>query len=759
MKWGRIEFRRNFFRSNVVLFGCALTVFYWSTVAADAPKMPKPISFTHDVLPILSKAGCNTGGCHGALAGKAEFRLSLDGYDPVADYYTITQETRGRRIEFAAPARSLVLTKPTAAVKHKGGKVLREGSADYKMLVDWIKQGAPGPSQDEPDVERIELQPTKALVKKGDTLKFKVMAFFSDGTERNVTPWVRWDSTDATVAEIDKKTGEVTVIGFGEGAVTAWYSSRVAMARVTSPWPKTVDAKVYADAPKRNAIDKLVMEQLQQLQLVPSPRSRDSVFIRRAFLDTIGVLPTVEETKAFLADKRADKRDKLIEALLARPEFVDYWTYRWSDLFLISGKKLRPDAIKAYYDWLRKGIAENKPWDELVREVLTAKGSSVKNGATNFYAVHQDPENMAENVSQAFMSLSINCAKCHNHPLEKWTNDQYYQFANLFARVQAKGWGGDFRSGDGKRELFVASRGDLIQPRTGRPQPPAPLDAPAIPADDPGDRREALADWLASPENPYFTRSIANRVWAAYFGRGIVEPVDDLRVSNPASNEPLLDELAAFLAKENYDLRALMRLILQSETYQRSSVAVPGNEADTKNFSRYYPRRMMAEVLDDAISGVTGVPSSFTKITMLDGSTQNTKFYEEGTRALELYDSAVTSYFLSTFGRNEREITCECERSGKPSMVQVLHLSNGKTVNEKLQNEKGRLSEWLKDEKAVFGDLIDRAYLECLSRPPKDAERKRLLKVMNAAKKEERQAVAEDLYWALLTSREFLFQH
>lgn len=725
----------------------------WFLCSASAAE---PLSFQRDILPVLSKAGCNTGGCHGALAGKAEFRLSLDGYDPLTDHYNITRETRGRRIEFADPARSLILTKPTAALRHKGGKVLEPGSRDYQLLVDWIKQGAPGPRQDDPVLQRLEISPAKAVLNKGDRSQLKVMAFYSDGVEKEVTPWVRFKSVDATVAEVDDGTGEVSVIGYGEGAVTAWFSSQIVIARVTSPFPQQIAADVFASAPVRNLIDTKVLEQLQQLNLKPSPRSTDEEFVRRAFIDTIGVLPTPEESLAFVGAADPGKRDRLIESLLARPEFIDYWTYRWSDLFLVSGKKLRPEALAAYYGWLRDKVEKNVPWDELVRGVVTAKGSSVENGATNFYAVHQDPETMAENVSQAFMSLSINCAKCHNHPLEKWTNDQYYSFANLFSRVRAKGWGGDARNGDGKRTLYVESRGDLIQPRTGKPQAPAPLDGEPLPTDDKGDRREVLADWLTSPDNPYFTRSITNRVWANFFGRGIVEPVDDLRVSNPASNEPLLAALASFVVENRYDLKALMRLILQSETYQRSSLSLPENRGDSRYFSRYYPRRLMAEVLYDAIAGIVAKPSSFDQITLSDGSTAKTGIYAPGTRALQLKDSAVTSYFLETFGRNEREITCECERSSKPSMVQVLHLSNGDTLNENLSAEGSRVSELLP---LPAPELIDRAYLLCLSRAATPAEREPLLALFAQAADGEKRALVEDLFWALMTSREFLFQH
>lgn len=734
------------------------TLAFLSLLALVTPVVAsdRPLSFRHDVLPVLSKAGCNSGGCHGALAGKGGFRLSLNAYDPATDHYNITRENRGRRIEFADPARSLFVIKPTAAVRHKGGKFLHEDSDDYKLLIEWIQQGAPGPSTDDTKLNRIELSPALSQLNKGDTQPLTVHAFFSDGTKRDVTRWARFTPTDATIAEVDEATGLAKVIGYGEGAISVWYSGQIALARITSPWPSVIPDEVFARTPKRNVIDKRVIEQLRRLNLKPSKPSSDSEFIRRVYLDVVGMLPTPQETKAFLADTSETKRDDLIEKLLAQPGFVDYWAYRLSDLFLISSKKLRPLALKAYYDWLRGEIEKITPWDQLVRQVVAAKGDTLKNGAANFYSIHQDPETMAENVSQAFMSLSINCAKCHNHPLEKWTNDQYYSFANLFARVRAKGWGGDARSGDGARTLFIADRGDLIQPRTGKPQPAAPLDGQAIASDSTEDRREALADWLTSPENPYFTRSIANRVWANFFGRGIVEPVDDLRISNPASNEPLLQTISEHLVKNDYDLKSLMRLILRSETYRRSSTPLPENEGDQKYYSRYYPRRLMAEVLQDAITSVTRVSPKYNRITLSDGSTEGTSLYREGTRALQLSDSAVTSYFLKTFGRNEREITCECERSNKPSMVQVLHLSNGDTLNNNLRSKQSRVNTMITQSN---GDIIDEAYLLCLSRRPSDSERKRLQNIFEVAPETERRGVAEDLFWALMTSREFLFQH
>ncbi len=714
-------------------------------------------SFNRHVLPILTRQGCNMGACHGAVAGKGGFRLSLRGYDPPSDFYTLTREARGRRIELSEPSRSLLLTKPTMATPHKGGRRLDVRSREYRILAEWVAEGAVPPGEDDAVISRVEITPELSILKKGDRQPLLVTAHYKDGSRMDVTDWAKFASADESVAIVDEA-GVVEIVGNGQGAVSALFSSNVALARLRSPFPNQIPSAVYIKAPRANLIDDLVYQQLEQLQLQPSPRSSDGDFIRRAFLDTIGTLPTAEEAREFFADENPDKRSELISHLLRRDEFVAYWAYRWSDVFLVNGQLLRPDAVKSYYEWIRSGVEQNLPWDEMARQVVTARGISTENGATNFYAVHQDPETMAENVSQAFLSLSINCAKCHDHPLEKWTNDQYYAFANLFSRVRAKGWGGDPRNGDGVRTLYVEPRGDLIQPRTGRPQVPAPLDGEPILPSDPGDRREALAAWLTSPDNDYFSRSITNRVWAAFFGRGLVDPVDDLRASNPASNEPLLEALAAYLVENEFDLKTLMRLVLESETYQRSGEVLPGNRDDTRYLSRYFPRRLMAEVLYDAIVDVTEVPTNFGEIVLKDGSTQKTEHYEMGTRALELYDSAVLNYFLKTFGRNEREITCECERSNQPSMVQALHLANGETLNKKLADPKSIVAK-LDDMEVSDEKKIEEIYLTTLARLPNSTEREGLLNLLSTADENEKRSGWEDLMWALMTSREFLFQH
>ncbi|MDG2470346.1 MAG: DUF1549 and DUF1553 domain-containing protein [Pirellulaceae bacterium] len=740
----------------MTLFGIVRGIPSQENETEISPVDNEKVSFRNEVLPVFAKLGCNSGACHGALAGKGGFRLSLRGFDPGADYFNIVKQARGRRIELRDPAKSLLLTKPSGAVSHKGGVRFNVNSPAYKILSTWIAQGAIGPTNADLAITKVQILPGTITSRPGDRQMVKVQAIYSDGSTKDVTRWSKFTSTDETIAKVSEK-GEIEVNGFGVGAITAWFDSRIAVASLTIPYANRISPEVFQETPKRNFIDARVIEQLRQLRLQPSPRCDDSTFVRRVFLDAIGILPKPDEVKEFLDDSSPDKRDKLIDALLNRPEFVDLWTYHWSDLLLINGTRLRPNAVKSFYQWVRKHVQNNTPWDRFVHEILTAQGSSLKNGATNFYALHQDPQNMAENASQAFLGLSIACAKCHNHPLEKWTNDQYYAFANMFSRVRAKGWGGDGRNGDGKRTLFLATSGELIQPGSGKPQPPSPLDGVPLSFDYQGDRRVPLADWLVDRKNPYFAKAITNRVWAKFFAVGLVDPVDDLRLSNPARNAPLLEEAATFLADHDFDLKALMRVIMRSETYQRSSTAVPGNQLENRYYSRYYPKQLMAEILLDAISETTGVPTEFNQISFPGADNQKTDFYPKGTRALQLYDSAVASYFLKTFGRNQREITCECERTNESSMVQVLHIANGNTLNRKLVEKENRIGKLLESD-FTDEDLIRQSYLICLAREP---SRKKLdaLLLMFAESKDDKRVLLEDLFWSLISSREFMFNH
>lgn len=775
-------------RASKPILGFALCCLAAMLGTAAESKTTADWSFRNHVQPVLAKTGCSSGACHGAAAGQGGFRLSLRGYDDEGDWRSITRSALGRRIVLPDPARSLLLLKPTGAVPHKGGTRFETNSLEYKILSEWIAAGAPPPKVSDPRITKLEVSPEHATLRPGDSKQLAVKATFSDGSVQDVTRWVKYTDANASVTTVDDG-GNVKVMGFGEGAITAWYLSRIAVATITAPYTNKVAPELFARAPKRNFIDEEVMTKLRELNIPPSPRSSDAEFIRRAFLDTIGILPTTEEVRKFLADveskpgstkgnegagmrgsgevarsltsspphSQVAARDRLIESLLARPEFVDYWTYKWSDLLLVSSDRLRAPAMWSYYNWIRNNVAANTPWDRFVRELVTARGSTLENGAANFYALHDDPPNMAETTSQAFLGMSINCAKCHNHPMEKWTNDEYFGFANLFARVRTKTAGGD-----GEKVIFAASEGDINQPLTGRPQKPKPLDGRALPIEDASDRRQALAEWLTSRDNAYFARAIVNRVWANFYGVGLVEKVDDLRVTNPASNEKLLSATAQFLADQKFDLKALMRAMLQSETYQRSSVARPENADDQRFYSRYYPKRLMAEVLLDAYSQVSAVPTEF----RLDLRNQNRGLgdkYPVGLRALQLPDTRTASYFLETFGRPERVKTCECERTAEPSMSQALHIANGDTLNKKLSAKDNAIAKLLdaklSDEKLSDEKLLEEASLACLSRLPTTAEKEKFLKALAAAPGSERRTAVEDIFWAMMSSREFLFNH
>ena len=729
-----------------------------ATVTVHGGAIRTSWSFRNHVEPVLTRLGCNSGACHGALAGKGGFRLSLRGYDPDQDFFNITQQHLGRRIDLHDPGMSLILTKPTTAVPHKGGQRMTTDSKNYKVLSEWISAGSPGPEASDVRLDHLEVLPQQILAAHNQQQPLLVRAHYADGHIEDVTQWARFTSASEAVARVDEH-GVASVVGPGEGAIAAAFGSEIVIARITVPFQQDVPDNVYASARRDNFIDDLVLAQLQQLRLEPSPRASDATFLRRAFLDTIGVLPTAQEVRDFLEDDDPEKRNRIIDELFQRPEFVDFWTYQWSDVLMINGNLLRQEPVKAYYEWVRSHVEKNTPWNEVVRELVTSKGSSLSSGATNFFALHQKPEDMAENVSQAFLGLSIGCARCHNHPLEKWTNDQYYAFANLFSRVRAKGWGGDGRSGNGERTLVTVSNGELVQPRTGKPQPPTPLDGTPVRFNDDRDRREHLADWLVSDSNVIFSRSIANRVWRNFMHVGLVEQVDDMRASNPPSNEPLLAALAAYLVEQKFDLQVLMRQILQSETYQRSSTTLPTNRGDTRYYSRAYPLRLMAEVMLDAVSQVTDVSTTFTEISFPGGDVQKTEYYTKGTRALQLYDSAVDSYFLKTFGRNQRRITCECERSNDPSMVQVLHLSNGNTLNEKLSAEDNRITHWQKEFADDYAGLVEEMFLTTLSRYPQPREQAELTQMLAETSSENQRVLLEDMLWSLLSSREFLFTH
>lgn len=755
----------------------------------------EPRSFRHEVQTVLTRAGCNMGACHGAQAGKKGFKLTLRGYDHERDYLTITRQARGRRLYLETPAESLLLQKAVGEVPHAGGARFGTDSLEYRILLEWVSQGAAGPTPEDPTVTAVEVFPKATRLAPKSTQQILVLATYSDGRKRDVTRWAKYTSTEIGVATIDD-VGRVQVVGQGEAALTVWFASKVAIATVSVPAPQAVDANRFAASPRLNFIDDHVLAKLKSLGLPPSPQCDDATFIRRATLDTLGLLPTADEVRAFVADPSADKRDRLIDRLLTRPEGVDYWAYKWSDLLLVSTKKLKGPAVWSFSQWVRGAVRENLPWDEFAKAVVTASGSTFDNGAANYFVLHKDARLVTEATTATFLGFSINCAQCHDHPLERWTQDDYYGMANLFARVRLKDG-----PTDGEFVVTSAIEGDIRHPNRGTVPVPRPLDGEALGPQDIQDRRLHFARWLTGPQNPYFARAVVNRVWANYLGRGLVESVDDMRFTNPPSNGPLLAALAEDFVKHRYDMRQLMRTIMRSAAYQRSSVILPENAADDRFYSRYLPKRMSAEVLLDTYAQVTEIPTEFPD-------------YPRGLRAMQLPDTNVVSYFLSAFGRPAREFTCECERTEEPSVTQTLHLANGKTLNDKLKATGGMIDRLLgesKDEDAVVARLYDatlsraptanerqavrdalrqaasevdaalapppagqpgnpatqalvesadKLFQEKLARAATAAERQALLAVLGESlRTAARRQVYEDLLWAILTSKEYLFIH
>ncbi len=725
-------------------------------VKVTRTKEPFTWSFRNHVIPVLTKIGCNSGACHGALAGKGGLKLSLRGYDPLTDHFVLTRQALGRRINPREPARSLMLLKPTMTVKHGGGLRIEVGSPEYQILADWIASGAPAPKPDDVRVQRLEVLPAAATLKPKDTLQVIVRAWYSDGHAEDVTRWAKFSSSEDLVAGVDAD-GKVRVAGHGEAAITVWYANLVATSRVVSPLPNRVDPQVYASAGRNNFIDDLVLKKLQTLHIPPSPSCTDAEFMRRAYLDAAGILPTPEEVRKFRADRSPDKRAKLINALLERSEFTDYWAYKWSDLLLVSTRKLPRATMWSFYQFIRQSVADNEPWDRFARDILTATGSTLQNGAAGYFVLHKDVTDLTEATAVTFLGMSITCCRCHNHPLEKWTQDQYWEMANLFARVALK-------NGDRSGEVSVQAQpaGDILHPRRGIAMPPTPLDGKPLPLDSPMDRRRYFADWLTAPDNPYFAKALVNRVWRNFLGRGLVEAEDDMRQTNPPTNDELFDALSKDFIAHHYDVKYLMRLVMNSATYQRSSKPLPANAADDRFYSHYLIRRLPAEVILDAYSQLTGVPTPFTQVQV--GTTGGVAAYAgspKGVRALQLPDAQIVSRFLDNFGRPERARTCSCEREQDSSVGQALQLNNGQTLNDKLRAKNSRVAQWVQ-EKIGDTEAVRRLFLLALCREPTAAEMERFQKIMAEAaadKKTTRREILEDLWWAVLTGREFLFNH
>jgi hypothetical protein len=765
---------------------------------------PRAVSFKGDIEPILTRAGCNMGACHGKLAGQNGFKLSLRGYAPEMDIEALITDVTGRRIDPAFPEASLLVQKALGRVPHEGRQRFAEGSLYHQTLVEWIGARAPGPRTNEADVVSLALLPGSRELRVGETQQLLARATDSDGQVRDVTWLAQFFANDENTASVTPD-GLVAARRHGETTIRAHFRGLVAVVTLTIPYENKVPARQFAR--RNNAIDDAVFAKLAALRLPPSEPCDDATFLRRVSLDLTGSLPSAERARAFAASWSRDRRARLLEELLASPEYVDYWTLQLADL--LQNRRERDHdvrgvkGVRSFHQWLRGEVRANRPWDALAREILTARGSVTEHPEVGYFIYNVGEKNRIEEsetpdaVAQAFLGTRIGCARCHNHPLEKYTQDDFYHFAAFFSKVQMqrtepdkgatvlrvstrdedeqrkrvaeaeKGWteatnalaraeGPELEKAKKKVAEQEKRRQEarlqlekvqhrmptVTQPRTRQAMAPRPLDHADLEFDPATDPRERLAGWMTDPRNAFFSGAMVNRLWKHFMGVGLVEPVDDLRASNPPSNPALWKLLNAEFVKSGYDLRHLTRLIVTSRTYQLSSTTQPGNETDRRFYSHYFARRLPAEVMLDAIAQVTGVPDDF-------------KGYPAGTRAVQLPEPGVGSYFLTLFGRSDRVTACACERSGEVTLPQLLHLQNGEDVVKKIQADDGRLAELLKrtrDDRAIIDDL----FVMTLSRRPTAPE---LSAVQRALEGGDRTEAFRDLFWALLNSKEFAFNH
>jgi hypothetical protein len=704
-------------------------------VKVEGSGAARRFNFENDIETLFSRHGCNSSGCHGKAEGQNGFKLSVFGFDPTADFAALTKEARGRRVFPAAPENSLLLRKMSGQTAHGGGVRIQRNSSDYETVRAWIAAGTPFGSADDPTVKSIRVEPRERVLTMRGRQQLRVVATWTDGRETDVTAHAKFQSNNEGLAAVQPNglviAGELP----GDAAVMASYLNAVDVFRVVVPRPEKVEN--YPAVPENNFVGKLVFAKLRKLNIVPSDLCDDSEFVRRVYLDVIGVAPTAAEARRFLAEKSADKRAMLVEELLRRPEFADYWALKWADLLRVDRQALGPKRAYAYYKWLRDGFAADKPMDQFARELLTADGPLADVPAASFYKVVAKPGETASTLSQVFLGVRIACAECHHHPFDRWGQTDYYGMQAFFNGVSVKA----APRGDA---LSVDGGGSAKHPRTGETVFAHALGDPMPTAAAPGDQRAALAKWMTDPGNPYFARNLSNRVWAQFLGRGLVEPVDDVRATNPPTNPELLDALAKHLTENKYDLKALIRVVVLSRTYQLSSTPNATNESDEQNYSRALFKRPPAEVLYDMVCQTTGVPERF------DGM-------PPGTRAVQLWDSKASHYFLKVFGRPERVSACECERNHEPSVAQVLHLLNSPEIHAKISHDAGFVAKLVKRE-TDDERLVEELYLNFYSRTPNEKEKKIALAYLSAHKDNRREA-AEDLAWALLNSLEFVFNH
>ncbi|MFM2142293.1 MAG: hypothetical protein RLZZ476_837 [Verrucomicrobiota bacterium] len=715
------------------------------TFAADAPR---PLNFANDIVPILTKGGCNSGGCHGKAGGQNGFKLSLLGFEPQEDYEHIVKEARGRRVFPGSPQQSLLLTKGTAQLPHGGGKKLDPNSEDYADLVRWIRGGMPYGKDSDPKMARISVEPAKLTMPLKGEQQLKVTAHYTDGSTRDVTKRALYEANEKAMAETSE-TGLVKLFDLpGDVAVMVRYQGKVSTFRATVP----LGAPVAALPPVSNFVDDLVFAKLKTIGIPPSEIADDGTFIRRVTLDIAGRLPTASEMKDFMASKDANKRTALVDRLLESPDYAEFFANKWSAL--LRNQRTQPVYARGTYlfwQWIRDSIADNKPYDQFVREVVAAAGDIDHSPPVAWYRQVKEQKQQMEDVAQLFLGTRMQCAQCHHHPFEKWSQQDYYGFAAFFANVARK-------PSAFTGEEFIYNKRGIAQTqniRTKEQVMPTSLGGSALKLKPEQDPRVSLAEWMRAKDNPFFAHTLVNRYWKHFFNRGLVEPEDDMRETNPPVNPELLSALAADFIKSGYDLKKLIRTIATSTTYQLSAVPNAHNAKDRQNFSRYYPKRLNAEVLYDAVNTLLDVETNFAG-------------QAPGTRAVALPDNSYnqSTYFLSVFGRPDSSSACECERTQEASLAQSLHLLNAADIQTQLARGNGRADMLTKDTRPDDDKITD-LYHIALSRDPNadevkfarsHLEKKTKSKTGDEAFKGKREAY-EDILWALLNTKEFLFNH
>jgi len=701
------------------------------------------VSFELDVQPILTSHGCNAGACHGKARGQNGFQLSLLGFDPEFDFAALTKEARGRRVFPAAPEQSLLLRKATGLLPHGGGRRLELGSDDYEAILRWIKDGMPRRIEGEPVLRRIAIEPSEQLLKPNGQQQLTVKAFYSDGTSRDVTNRTSYQSNEAAIVSVDlagmMKAGPIP----GQTAIMARYMNLIAVCSVAIPLEGSVADEFYEGLPRNNFIDDLVWQKLKSLGITPSNPVDDAKFMRRAHIDIIGQVPTPGEVRSFLNSTDPNKRERLIDSLLDRPEYVDHWANKWADLLRPNPYRVGIKAVLNYDNWIREQFRHNKPYDQFVRDLVTARGSTWYNGAATMFRDRRSPDELTTIVSQLFLGIRLECAKCHHHPFEKWSQDDFYSFAAYFAKVGRKGRGLSPPISGSEEVIMLSTRGEVRHPLTGEVLAPRPLFGEAPETEEGSDPREALARWITSKENRYFAAVQVNRVWAEMMGRGVVEPVDDLRATNPPTNGPLLDALVDHFRDQDYDLKKLIRAIALSHVYSLSSVPSERNVADRQNYSRHYRKRLRGETLMDAVADITGVPHSLTGM-------------PPRSRATQLWTHRVSSLFLDTFGRPDPNQDPPCERTGEATVTQTLHLMNAPDVHRRVTSDQGNAAKLAAGDLTVDG-IVEQLYLMVYSRYPNEQER-----VIGRGFFERdgmtRRRATEDLMWALINTPEFVLK-